>query len=238
MGFADLLVELGVPYASEESLKLIDKLMGFIKTKASAASQQLGGEKGCFPNIDKSVYKGRCMRNATLTTIAPTGTLSMLVETSSGIEPLFGLNFVKEVLDGKYFHITNRRFEEVARKRGFWSSDLPDEVARKGGLKDIQGIPEDVKRVFATAFEIPPEWHVKVQAAFQKHVDNAVSKTINFPNQATPADIKSAYIRAWEQGCKGLTIYRTGSRENQVLKFVAKDRITEEIPGRCPVCTD
>ncbi len=238
MGFADLLVELGVPYASEESLKLIDKLMGFIKTKASAASQQLGGEKGCFPNIDKSVYKGRCMRNATLTTIAPTGTLSMLVETSSGIEPLFGLNFVKEVLDGKYFHITNRRFEEVARKRGFWSSDLPDEVARKGGLKDIQGIPEDVKRVFATAFEIPPEWHVKVQAAFQKHVDNAVSKTINFPNQATPADIKSAYIRAWEQGCKGLTIYRTGSRENQVLKFVAKDRITEENPGRCSVCTD
>jgi len=238
MGFADLLVELGIPFASEENLHLIHTLMGFIKTKAREASERLGREKGNFPNIDRSVYKGRFMRNATVTTVAPTGTLSMLVESSSGIEPLFGLNFVKEALDGRRFHITNRRFEEVARKRGFWSAGLPDELARKGGLSDIPGIPEDVKKLFATAFEISPQWHVRVQAAFQRYVDNAVSKTINFPNHATLTDIKLAYVQAWEMGCKGLTIYRTGSRENQVLKFMAKDLTGEENGGRCSACPD
>ncbi|PKM38816.1 MAG: ribonucleoside-diphosphate reductase, adenosylcobalamin-dependent [Firmicutes bacterium HGW-Firmicutes-8] len=238
MGFADMLVELGIPYASDRALELTDALMGFIKDKCNEASTVLGWEKGCFPNIDKSIYQGKYRRNATLTTIAPTGTLSMLVESSSGIEPLFGLNFVKEALDGKHFSITNSRFEKAARKRGFWSRDLMDEVALKGGLKDIDGIPGDIREVFATGFEISPAWHIKVQAAFQKHVDNAVSKTINFPPEASVDDIKSAYMQAWREGCKGLTIYRMGSRENQVLKFTAKDRERAENPVKCLTCMD
>ncbi len=238
MGFADLLVELGIPYASDEALKLIDSLMGFIQTKSLEASRLLAKSKGCFPNIDKSIYKGGLMRNATLTTIAPTGTLSMLVETSSGIEPLFGLNFTKEVLDGRRFYITNKRFEEVAGNRGFWSTGLMEEVARTGSLQGLTEVPEDVRRVFATAFEIAPAWHVRIQAAFQKYVDNAVSKTINFPNEATVDDVKSAYLQAWQQGCKGLTIYRLGSRENQVLRFTAKDRGREGNSEKCPSCLD
>lgn len=236
MGFADLLVELGIPYASAEALQLIDSLMGFIRSKAREASTVLAREKGSFPFIGLSIFKGQEMRNATLTTIAPTGTLSMLAEVSSGIEPLFGLSFVKEVLEGKQFHVTNRRFEETAKKTGFWSQDLLDEVAEKGSLAGMKGIPDRIRAVFATAFDIAPEWHVLVQAAFQRHVDNAVSKTINFPPEATPDDVKAAYVQAWEQGCKGLTIYRTGSRENQVLRFMSKDRAEEQ--ARCAVCEE
>jgi len=236
MGFADLLVELGIPYASEEALRLIDRLMGFIQSKAREASAALARAKGSFPNIELSTFKGGEMRNATVTTIAPTGTLSMLAEASSGIEPLFGLSFVKEVLEGRQFHITNRRFEEAAKRLGFWSRDLLDEAAAKGSLAGMQGIPEQIRAVFATTFDIAPEWHVRVQAAFQRHVDNAVSKTINFPYEATPDDVKAAYIQAWQQGCKGLTIYRTGSRENQVLRFMSKDMADEQT--RCTVCED
>ena len=237
MGFADLLIEMGIPYASEEALELIDSLMGYINRKAREASAKLAEEKGSFPNTDQSVYKGRKMRNATVTTIAPTGTLSMLVGVSSGIEPLFGLSYVKEVLGGRQFRITNERFEEAARRRGFWSPELAEEVARQGSLSGIDNIPEDVRKVFVTAFEISPRWHVRIQAAFQQHVDNAVSKTINFPTDAAPQDIKEAYIQAWQQGCKGLTVYRAGSRENQVLKFAAKDR-EEENFNRCQTCIE
>jgi len=213
-------------------------MMGFIYKKALEASELLALEKGDFPSINKSIYKGRRMRNATVTTIAPTGTLSMLAGVSSGIEPLFGLSYVKEVLGGNRFRITNRRFEDVARRRGFWSADLMDEVAEKGSLKGIKGLPGDIREVFITAFEIPPAWHVQVQAAFQKHVDNAVSKTINFPHEATADDIKEAYVQAWRQGCKGLTIYRSGSRQNQVLRFTAKDSEEEDKAVRCVSCTD
>lgn len=238
MGFADLLMELGVPYASAEALEIIDTLMGFINTKAREASATVAREKGSFPNIGRSIFSGPEMRNATVTTIAPTGTLSMLAGTSSGIEPLFGLNYVKEALDGRHFLITNRHFAEVAAKRGFASPALMEEVARIGSLRGVKGIPDDVRAVFATAYEISPDWHVRVQAAFQKHIDNAVSKTINFPIGATPDDIKSAYMMAWQLGCKGLTIYRMGSRENQVLKFTLKDREEAENPGKCPVCEE
>ncbi len=245
MGFADMLIELGIPYASDEALELAESLMGFIRAKALETSAALGNEKGSFPNIDKSIYKGKKMRNATVTTIAPTGTLSMLAGTSSGIEPLFGLSFIKEVLEGRRFHVTSRSFEEAARKRGFWSEDLVQELAHRGSLTAIGGIPEDVRRVFATAFEIPPEWHIKVQAAFQKHVDNAVSKTINFPAGATVEEVRSAYILAWKSGLKGLTIYRDGSRSNQVLKFASKDRDkdttngeNDTFPPGCSTCPE
>lgn len=238
MGFANLLIALDIPYASRQSLKLIDDLMGFIKAQARAASKHLGKEKGSFSNIGSSIFKGIFMRNATVTTIAPTGTLSMLVEASSGIEPLFGLSFVKEVLEGQEFVVTNKQFEEVARRRGFWSKGMSDEVADRGSLMKINGVPEDVKKVFATAFEVTPEWHVKVQAAFQRHIDNAVSKTINFPAEAIPEDVRTAYLLAWKLGCKGLTIYRSGSRENQVLKFTKKDHVAQKYEAGCTNCTN
>jgi ribonucleoside-diphosphate reductase alpha chain len=232
MGFADMLIALGIPYASKNALEVIDAVMGFIREKSIQASIMLGREKGNFPNIDKSIFRGQDRRNATLTTIAPTGTLSMLAGVSSGIEPLFGLSFVKEVLEGNRFIVHNRKFEEVAEQRGFLSRNLLDEIAVRGGLKGIKGIPEDIKGVFATAFEISPDWHVEVQAAFQKHVDNAVSKTVNFTNKAMLEDIKAVYLQAWKKGCKGITIYRMGSRENQVVRFSGKDSVG------CLTCMD
>lgn len=237
MGFADMLIELGVPYASEEALALISKLMGFISGEAREASRLIGKEKGSFRNLDKSIFKGQVMRNATVTTIPPTGTLSMLAGTSSGIEPLFGLKFTKEVLNGKQFIVTNRKFEDAAQARGFWSQDLMDEIAEKGGLDGISTIPEDIRRVFATSFDIPPEWHVRVQAAFQRHVDNAVSKTVNFHYNASPEQVRDTYIMAWKMGCKGLTIYRSGSRESQVLRFSGTDSVKAGNMERCPDCT-
>lgn len=238
MGFADLLLRMAVPYASNEALQAADSVMGFINRKAKEVSARLALEKGSFPNKDKSIFKGSPMRNATVTTIAPTGTLSMLLNTSGGIEPLFGLSFVKVALEGSWFVVTNPHFAEVAEKRGFLTGDLMDEITHKGSLQGIDGIPEDVRRVFATSSEIPAEWHIKVQAAFQRHVDNAVSKTINFPATATVEDIRQAYFAAWHLGCKGLTIYRAGSRENQVMRFAAKDKEQEDNREICPVCTD
>ncbi len=238
MGFADMLVELGVPYASNQALELISELMGFIMTSAREASRLIAEEKGSFGNIDKSIFKGQLMRNATVTTIAPTGTLSMLADVSSGIEPLFGLKFTKEVLNGRKFTVTNRKFEETARARGFWSEDLMAEIAEKGSLGGVNGVPEDVRRVFVTSFDISPEWHVRVQAVFQSHVDNAVSKTINFPFDATVEQIKDTYILAWKLGCKGLTIYRTGSRESQVLSFSGDTEAGgAKATERCTDCT-
>ncbi|WP_418790296.1 adenosylcobalamin-dependent ribonucleoside-diphosphate reductase [Phosphitispora sp. TUW77] len=238
MGFADMLIDLGIPYASEEALELIEVLMRFIRMKAMETSVALGREKEPFPNIDKSIYRGETIRNATVTTIAPTGTISMLAGTSSGIEPLFGLSFFKEVLEGRRVYISSRSFEEMARKRGFWSNDLMQELAHKGSLERIAGIPEHVRKVYATAFEISPQWHIKVQAAFQKHVDNAVSKTINFPARAAVEDIRSAYIMAWKSGLKGLTIYRNGSRSNQVLRFDSEDGNKAISPAGCYTCPE
>jgi len=238
MGFADLLVKLGVPYASDAAIEIADKVMGFVNSKSKEGSARLAEEKGSFPNKHRSIYKGVPMRNATVTTIAPTGTLSMLVDTSSGIEPLFGLSFVKEALEGNRFVVTSPYFAEVADKRGFLTRDLIDEVTDKGSLREIKGVPDDVRRVFATAFEIPAEWHIKVQAAFQRHVDNAVSKTVNFPKEAVVDDVRKAYFTAWKLGCKGLTIFRAGSRRNQVMGFAAKDKDQEGLDERCSVCTD
>jgi len=220
MGFADLLFQLKIPYNSERALTLAEEVMGFIQAESHAASEELARHRGAFPNFERSIYKetGRPpLRNATLTTIAPTGTLSIIANCSSGIEPLFALSFVRTVMDQDRLAEVNPIFEAVARARGFYSQKLMETVAASGSLKDVDGIPEDVKAVFVTAHDISPEWHIRMQAAFQKFTDNAVSKTVNLPHDATAADVRKIYDLAYQLGCKGVTIYRDGSKENQVL---------------------
>ncbi len=222
MGFADLLFRLNVPYSSEEALALADSVMGFIQKESHKASCALGRERGTFENFGKSVYKNKkdCpMRNATTTTIAPTGTLSILAGCSSGIEPLFALSFVRRVMDNNELVEVNPWFEEKAREEGFYSKDLMDTIARMGGIAELDEIPQDIRNVFVTAHDVPPEWHIRMQAAFQKHTDNAVSKTVNLPESATAEDVMAIYDMAFDLGCKGVTIYRDGSKENQVLSF-------------------
>ena len=220
MGFADMLVMLDIAYNSREAAKVAEELMSFINEEAMQASIELAEIRGVFPGYEGSIYDvegGPKLRNATRTTIAPTGTLSMIANCSSGIEPLFALSYTKTVLDGTAFVEVNPYFEKAARDGGFYSEDLMKKLADGAHLADIKGIPEDIKHVFVTAHEISPEWHVKMQAAFQRSTDNAVSKTINFPNAATREDIAHAYLLAYEDGLKGITIYRDGSRDVQVL---------------------
>jgi len=221
MGFADMLFQLGVPYDSEQALEVVEKVMGFIQRESKEASRALAEERMVFPNFEKSIYKNKensRFRNATTTTIAPTGTLSIIAGCSSGIEPLFALSFVRNVMDNDKLLETNPYFEMVARERGFYSPELMDAVARSGSIRHLEGIPQDVKEVFVTAHDITPEWHVRMQAAFQKFTDNAVSKTVNLPRDATVADVRKVYNLSYELGCKGVTIYRDGSKENQVLR--------------------
>jgi ribonucleoside-diphosphate reductase alpha chain len=220
MGFADLLFMLKIPYNSESALAVADELMGFIQREAHAASQVLAEKRGPFLNFDRSIYsekKQPPLRNATLTTIAPTGTLSIIANCSSGIEPLFALSFVRTVMDNDRLVEVNPVFESVAKARGFYSPELMETIARNGSLKAIDGIPDDVKAVFVTAHDVSPEWHLRMQAVFQKHTDNAVSKTVNLPRDATAEDVRAIYDLAYQLGCKGVTIYRDGSKENQVL---------------------
>jgi len=217
MGFADMLIQLNIPYNSNEAIKTAERVMRFIDEESKKASANLAKERGPFPNFEKSIYNGYThLRNSTTTTIAPTGTLSIIANTSSGIEPLFAISYIRNVMDTKMIEV-NPYFEKVARERGFYSESLMKEIAEKNTLKDIKEIPEDVKKVFVTAHDISPEWHVKMQAAFQKFTDNAVSKTINFPKDATKEDVRMAYILAYKEGCKGITVYRDGSRDEQVL---------------------
>ena len=220
MGFADLLFQLKIPYNSEAALEVAAELMGFIQAQAHAASRDIAAQRGAFPNFDRSVFPARGqapLRNATLTTIAPTGTLSIIANCSSGIEPLFALSFVRNVMDNDRLLEVNPIFEAVARQRGFYATELMTEIAGKGTIQKIAGIPEDVKKVFVTAHDVSPEWHVRMQAVFQQHTDNAVSKTVNLPREATVEDVRSIYDLAYQLGCKGVTIYRDGSKENQVL---------------------
>jgi ribonucleoside-diphosphate reductase alpha chain len=222
MGFADLLLQMKTPYDSEQGINTAEKLMKFIRDEAKKASEKLGEQKGSFPNFAGSVYPQggyKAMRNATVTTIAPTGTLSMIVDTSSGIEPLYAITYTKHVLDGTELFYTNRFFERDLQKSGIYSKELMRKTAKAGSIQDINEIPEELKKIYVVAADIKPEWHVRMQAAFQKYTDNAVSKTINFPTYATIDDVKKAFLLAYELGCKGLTIYRDSSRENQVLTF-------------------
>ncbi len=218
MGWADMLVQLGVPYNSEEALSLADRVMGFISSEGRKASVELAKKRGVFPNWSKSIYANRLeVRNATVTTIAPTGTLSIIAGCSSGIEPIFAICFVRNVLEGTKLLEINPYFEKVARERGFFSRELMERISETGSIHDIPEIPDDVKRIFVTAHDITPEDHIRMQAAFQRHVDNAVSKTVNFPHHATPEDVKKVYLLAYNLGCKGVTVYRDGSRDVQVL---------------------
>ncbi len=222
MGWASLLIRLGIPYNSEEAVALAEKVMSFILNEATKKSLQLGKEKGVFPGFKGSVYDRRDaamkMRNATLTTIAPTGTISIIAgPCSSGIEPLFAISYYRNVMDNDKLVEVDSLFEEIAKERGFYSRELMEKIAEKPSIQDIEGIPQDVKRIFVTAHDISPEWHVRMQAAYQRYVHNATSKTINFPHEATLEDVRKSYLLAYELGCKGITIYRDKSREEQVL---------------------
>lgn len=226
MGWADMLIQLGLTYNSQEALDLAEKVMKFIKDNADEASIALAKEKGVFPNFKGSIYdtpESEGIRNATRTTIAPTGTLSIIASCSSGVEPLYAIAYVRKAHIGKkgdeWVELVevNPYFENIAKEKGFYSKELMEKIAEEGSIQKFDKIPESVKKIFVTAHDITPEWHVRMQAAFQKYVDNAVSKTINFPQQAPKEDVAKAYLLAYETGCKGITIYRDGSREVQVL---------------------
>jgi len=220
MGWADALIKLGIPYNSEEALKLAEEVMAFIYTEARAASSLLAKERGPFPNIDKSKYAGKIqLRNSTITTIAPTGTISIIAGCSSGIEPLFAVNYYRQVLDKDKLIEMHPYFVKRAKELNFYSEELMKKIAEQGSIRQIEEIPEEIRRIFVTAHDISPEDHIRMQAAFQKYVDNAVSKTINFPHNATKEDVRKAYLLAYELGCKGITIYRDKSREEQVLNL-------------------
>lgn len=245
MGFAEALVRLGIRYDSDEGLAMGEKIMAFISERAIARSGALARERGSFPNFEGSLWQERgfeAMRNATLTTIAPTGTISVIAGTTSGIEPLFAISFVRDVLEGTHLLETNADFEKIARERGFFADDLMMRIARVGSVQEFQEIPADVRELFVTAFDIAPEWHVRMQAAFQKHTDNAVSKTINLPHDAGIDEVRLAFLLAWELGCKGITVFRYGSRGHQVL-YLAGEAGAEntdhvhagaEFAGGCP----
>jgi ribonucleoside-diphosphate reductase alpha chain len=234
MGFADMLIMLGIPYDSEEALKIGSEVMRFIHEEAYRSSAELAKERGVFPAFKNSIYDvpgGRRLRNASCTTIAPTGTLSIISGCSSGIEPLFALSYTRNILDGAQLVEVNPYFEEVARNEGFYSEELMKKLADGAKLHDMD-VPDHIKRLFVTAHEITPEWHVRMQAAFQKSTDNAVSKTVNFPKEASREDIAKVYMMAYEEGLKGITIYRDRSRDAQVLVTGREKEKTSKLTPR------
>ncbi|MGB2728232.1 MAG: adenosylcobalamin-dependent ribonucleoside-diphosphate reductase [Halobacteriota archaeon] len=242
MGFAELLIKLGIAYDSKDAISMAEKLMQFITNEARQCSRELGLEKASFPNFEFSGWSAyEAMRNATVTTIAPTGTISIIAGCSSGIEPLFAVAFIRNVMGGMLE--INKLFEEIAKERGFYSKDLITGIAKCGSVQDIDGIPSDVKRVFVTALDIAPEWHVRLQAAFQKYTDNAVSKTVNLPTDATWEDVKKVFLLAYKLKCKGITVYRYGSKEQVLSLEVPKLMLEEyvcadsEYTGECRICS-
>ncbi|NWF93126.1 MAG: adenosylcobalamin-dependent ribonucleoside-diphosphate reductase [Syntrophaceae bacterium] len=225
MGLAHFLIRLGIPYNSPKALEVVKGLMSFIQHQARERSAQLAEERGAFPNYKGSIYDrpgGMRLRNATVTTIAPTGTLSLLANCSSGIEPLFAIQYVRRALEGMEFPITDPLFLELGEEEGFLDSDLVDSISKGASLQELPRIPPRIKELFVTAFEIPPAWHIKIQAAFQEYTDNAVSKTINFPRDATREEVREAFLMAYRERCKGITIYRSGSKSGQVLSCGSK----------------
>lgn len=247
MGLADCLAKLEIPYDSEEALAFGESVMKFINEEAVSSSEKLAQKRGAFPNFEGSLWQrsGRPpRRNATVTSVAPTGTISIIAGTTSGIEPMFAVAYVREVMEHTRMLEVNPLFEDIAKKGGFAGRELMLEIAKQGSVQQVASVPDRVKRVFVTALDIAPEWHVRMQAAFQKHVDNAVAKTVNLPRDATPEDVRRIYLMAYELGCKGLTVYRYGSKPEQVLyvgsvlaKELGEDEhvsAESEYAGGCP----
>lgn len=225
MGFADALFLLEIAYDSEEAERFAEMVMKIINDESHKASSELAEKRGNFPFYDKSVYakKNKPMRNATTTTIAPTGTISIIADCSSGIEPIFALAFKRNVLDGQILIEVSPTFAEIAKREGFYTDEIMKRVAEDGSVKNIEEIPEKWRRIFSVSHDITPEWHIRIQSIFQKHTDNAVSKTINFPHDATEEDVREGYLLAYKLGCKGSTVYRDGSRDGQVLTVGSKN---------------
>ncbi len=263
MGWADMLVRMEIPYNSKEALSLAEKVMKFVKEESHKASEKIAERRGIYPNYRRSTQNEEAlMRNATTTTIAPTGTISIIGGCSFGIEPYFALSFVrKHILGGGEMVEVNPFFEEVAKKEGFYSEELMKKIAQKGSIQDIEEVPAKWRKIFVTALDMDYQDHIKMQAAFQKYVDNSVSKTVNFPYTATEEDVREAYLMAYKLGCKGITIYRTDSRKQQVLNIqgvkkeepvpssekISEKELSPELkdpspdipdlpPGSCPTC--
>lgn len=237
MAFADLLMLLGVPYNSQEGVEIGQQIMGFIQRRAKEQSRRLAETRGAFPLFGESIYKDETpIRNATVTTIAPTGTLSIIAGVSGGVEPVFAFAFIRNVMDGDELIEVNPLLRRRLEERGLYSDELMKKVIAQGSLQHIEEIPQDIKDVFVCAHDVSPQWHIRMQAAFQKHTDNAVSKTVNFPHSATREDVDKVYRLAYELGCKGVTIYRDGSRGSQVLNIgkVSKEAKSDEAPQAAP----
>ncbi len=220
MGLAHFLIRLGIPYHSQKALEVVKGIMSFIQYQAGEQSNELAEKRGVFPYFRNSLYDkegGMRVRNATLTSIAPTGTLSLLANCSSGIEPLFGIQYTRKALEDTEFEMVDPLFIEMGEKKGFLNQDTLKSLSEGASLQELPQIPEEVKELFITAFEIPPVWHIKIQAAFQEYTDNAVSKTINFPRGSAKEEVREAFLMAYQERCKGITIYRSGSKPDQVL---------------------
>ena len=244
MGFAEMVIQLGISYASNEALEVAERTMEYIQREAIAKSMDLAQWRGSFPNFKGSLWEQRGyerMRNASITTIAPTGTLSIIAGTSSGIEPLFAISFYREILEGTTLLEVNSLFQSLAEDEGIAGKELMERIALKGSIQDLPSVPDSLKRTFLTALDIPYGWHIKMQAAFQKYTDNAVSKTVNLPHEASIEDVARAYLMAYERKCKGITIFRYGSKHHQVLYVgLSKDKPVQagpEFSGDCRICS-
>ncbi len=248
MGFADALIKMNIPYNSKKAFQIGEKMMQFIEIEGHKASQELGKERGSFPNFDKSMWKSRysSMRNATVTTIAPTGTISIIAGCSSGIEPLFAIAYVRNVMEGVRLIEINNEFKKRAKKERIYTQKLLNEIIKSGTIQNLPNIPKKIKKTFVTALDISPDVHIKMQAAFQKYTDNAVSKTVNLPKDASPDDVKKAYLLAHRLRSKGVTVYRYNSKADQVLTIEASNKGIEkqivadsEFGGGCEgiICT-
>lgn len=221
MGFADMLIKLCVSYTSEEAVRLAEKVMKFFHEESRKASESLAQERRVFPHYERSIYpkKNILLRNATINTVAPTGTISIVAGCSSGIEPLFALSFVRNVMSGTKLFETHPLFEKELHRRGLYSRELMAEIGKVGSIQNLRELPKELRNIFITAFDVPPEQHLRIQAAFQRYTDNSVSKTINLPNDASVEDVRAIYLMAYDLKCKGITIYRYGTKKEQVLSF-------------------
>jgi ribonucleoside-diphosphate reductase alpha chain len=239
MGFADLLIRLGVPYDSPAALEWAERIAAHVEVESLAASAELAARRGPFTRFATSRWAANgqpALRNATTTTVAPTGTISIIAGCSSGIEPIFAVSLVRRVLDGERLVEVHPIFRAMAEERGVWSDELGAELAERGRARGLDRVPADLRELFATAHDVSPEQHVRMQAAFQRHSHSAVSKTVNLPESATIEDVEAVYRLAYQLGCKGVTVYRDGSRSAQVLSFGAQARDAARAADACPDC--